>query len=156
MTLPCVLSRSLAVFWNGVFGHAVGEAHGMRQLILWCPLPTKWIWCVVPLLLLTIVSFWKRAAAPVWGVVVAAALAELLWIPQVLVWIYIWCSADFLMITKGGQRQQRHDWLLANGTEVIGELRTENKERCAQGYQRWQGVDSTDLTPYLERAWACS
>jgi len=97
--VPYALSGSLALFWNGVFGNAVSVAHGMRQLIPWRPLPTKWIWCVVPLLLLAIVAFWKRAAAPVWGVVVAAALAELLWIPQLQVWIYIWCSVDFLMPT---------------------------------------------------------
>jgi len=97
--VPYALSGSLAVFWSGVFGHAVGAAHGMRRSIPLRPLPTRLIWCVVPLLLLAIVAFWKRAAAPVWGVVVAAALAMLLWIPNVLVWIYIWCSADFLMPT---------------------------------------------------------
>jgi len=94
--VPYTLSGSLAMFWSGVFGHAASAAEGMRRLR---PLSTKLMWCVVPLLVLAIVALWKRAAAPVWGVVVAAALATLLWIPRVLVWIHIWCSAEFLMPT---------------------------------------------------------
>jgi len=94
--VPYALSGSLAVFWSGVFGHAVSAAAGMVRSR---PMPTKLMWCVVPLLLLAILAFWGRVTAPVWGVVVAAVLAALLWIPWVLVWIYIWCSAEFLMPT---------------------------------------------------------
>ena len=97
--VPYALSGSLGVFWTGVFGHALNAAHGMRRSIPLRPLPTKWIWCVVPLVSLAAVAFWKRVAAPVWGVAVAVVLAVLLLIPSLLVWIYIWCSADFLMPT---------------------------------------------------------
>jgi hypothetical protein len=92
--LPYARSGALSMFWSGVFGHASGAVVGMRRLR---PLPTQLIWCVAPLLLLTLIAFWKRAAAAVWGVFVAALLAGLLLISRVPVWIWIWCSAEFLM-----------------------------------------------------------
>ncbi len=92
--VPYALSSSLPSFWSGVFSHAVSAAQDMSWLR---PLPTRFVWCVFPLLALGAAACWRHTAVPAVTVVAIAGLLALLLVRSISVWCLIWNSADFLM-----------------------------------------------------------